>query len=263
MFESITKSLGLDSIAKQMHEGFFANIMPSLQKAYEVAKENKDGSFVDKAKLFLTSFNQEMERLKAEKGKTTEETQQKTQQTLARTQEQLNSTLENLGTASKRAFSTAMEVANDTYNKGLSGATCCFDWVSKIYAKAGVKRKEVFSTLNKYRGQNCGDAHAGEGEYSSLAPGDHIFYNLQKNYDAKYEEKMQLYKEGKLKEKPERREAVDSQGNHSAIFIGWIDEGNKIAQLASGSYGTNWGMHKNPIDFNKTPITRIFKPVVA
>lgn len=263
MFESITKYFGLDKIAKDLKLDLFQNVMPSLQKAYQVAKENGDKSFFDKAKIFMASFGQEMSRLKAEKEQTTEKTEEKAQQITAEAQSNLQATVENLGTASQKALNTAMEVANDAYNKGLSGASCCWDWVTKIYEKAGVKRKQVFSSLGKYEGQNCGEAHAGEEEYASIQPGDHIFYNLETKREADYAEKMKLYAEGKLKKKPELKKAVDSRGNHSAVFIKWIDESNKIAQLASGSHGTKWKLHDNPVDFNKMPVTRIFKPVIA
>ncbi len=261
MFESITKYFGLDKIVKDLNLDFFKNVMPSLQKAYEASKENKDKGFLAKAKIFLDSFGKEMSKLDEEKKQTTENTEDKTKQILNASKD--TNTFENLGSASQKAFNAATEVAEDAYNKGLSGASCCFDWVSKIYEKAGVKRKQVFSSLGKYDGKNCGNAHAGETEYASIQPGDHIFYNLQTKRDAEYEEKMKLYEEGKLKKKPEHKEAVDSRGNHSAVFISWIDEGNKIAQLASGSHGTKWKMHENPVDFNKMPITRIFKPIAA
>lgn len=263
MFESITKYFGLDKIAKDLNLGFFQNVMPSLQKAYQVAKENGDKGFFNKAKIFMDSFGKEMSRLEAEKKQTTETTEQKAQQITSEAQDKMKTTVENLGTASQKALNTAMEVANDTYNKGISGAAHCWDWVSKIYEKAGVKRKQVFSSLGKYDGKNCGEAHAGEEEYASIQPGDHIFYNLETKREADYEEKMKLYAEGKLKKKPELKEAVDSRGNHSAVFIKWIDESNKIAQLASGSHGTKWKLHDNPVDFNKMPVTRIFKPVLA
>ena len=263
MFESITKSLGLDSIGKILHAEFFDNIMPSLKKAYEAAKENKDKGFFAKAKLFVDSFTEEMDRLKAEKDQTTEKAEQKAQQVIAESQDQIHTTVENLSTASQKALNTAIGVASDTYNQGISGAKHCWDWVSKIYAKAGVKRKQDFSSLEKYTGKNCGEAHAGEAQYASIQPGDHIFYNLETKREQEYQEKMQLYNEGKLKQKPKLKEAVDSRGNHSAIFIRWIDQSGKIAQLASGSHDTKWKLHENPVDFNKTPVTRIFKPVVA
>jgi len=263
MFESITKSLGLDSIGQSLHFEFFGKIMPSLKKAYEMAKENKDKGFFEKAKTFISSFDTEMAKLDAEKKQTTELAEGKAKEVVASSQEKLKTTVENLGDASQRALNTAMEVANDTYNKGLSGAEHCWDWVSKIYKQAGVKRKEGFSYLGKYTGKNCGDSHASEEQYTSIQPGDHIFYNIESKRDSDYAKKMELYNEGKLKKKPKLKEAVDSRGNHSAIFIRWIDEGNKIAQLASGSHGTKWKLHDNPVNFNETPVTRIFKPVLA
>ena len=83
MFESITKYFGLDKIAKDLNLGFFNNVMPSLQKAYQVAKENGDKGFFDKAKIFMNSFGQELSRLDAEKKQTTEKTEEKTQQITA------------------------------------------------------------------------------------------------------------------------------------------------------------------------------------
>ncbi|MBI4975490.1 hypothetical protein HZC20_02320 [Candidatus Peregrinibacteria bacterium] len=238
MFEKIKESLDYLKPWKTI---------PSFTKAFERAKREENKSFFEKVSLFFDFFDDEMKKFNIEKKQVTTQTEQKTQQTLLGTQDKLKTTFENLESAGQKAVKTATEVASDTYNQEISGAKHCWDWVSKIYAKAGVKRKEIFSAVGKYSGKNCGNAHAGETEYGSLSPGDHIFYNLQTRYDA----------EGK------GRQAVDSRGNHSAIFIRWIYKDNKIAQLASGSYGTRWHMHKEPNDFNKTPITRIFKPVVA
>ncbi|MBI5754398.1 hypothetical protein HZA40_04615 [Candidatus Peregrinibacteria bacterium] len=139
----------------------------------------------------------------------------------------------------KKAAEKAIAVAEARDNLGLGGASCCFDWVSKIYHEVGATRRQYFDSLSQYGGKDCGEAHAGPEQYAGLRPGDHIFYNV-------------FHQLG---------QAVDSRGNHSAIFLGWEDKDNLVARLASGSYGTTWHFHEKPTDFNKAPITRIYKPV--
>lgn len=139
----------------------------------------------------------------------------------------------------KSVLDVALAVARDPYNKGLRGATCCYDWASKIYRMAGAKAdaKMVFNYYGKYSGKNCGEKHATESQYDMVKPGDWVFYN--------------------------NHNTADKYGCHSALFIEWVDKDNKIARLASGSHGTPWKIHTNVTDFKKEPITRLGRPVEA
>ncbi len=133
---------------------------------------------------------------------------------------------------------------------GIKG--CCFYWVDHIYREAGVKRDMVYNSVNQYHGRDCGDKHADNFMLDQIKPGDHIFYNQERHY----------VQERKVNKKGEPLHAVDSNGNHSAVFIGWIGpQENHQAQMASASAGTLGRFHSNPVDFNKMPVTRIYKPV--
>ena len=133
----------------------------------------------------------------------------------------------------------ALAVARDPYNLGLRNATCCYDWVSKIYKMAGAKAnpRTVYSYYKKYSGKDCGNNHATEEQYGMIQPGDWIFYN--------------------------NHNTVDKRGCHSALFVEWIDRDKKIARLASGSYGKPWHMHNSLVNFNKQPVTLLGKPSQA
>ncbi|MFA6917282.1 MAG: hypothetical protein WC285_00375 [Candidatus Gracilibacteria bacterium] len=131
---------------------------------------------------------------------------------------------------------------------GLS-ATCCWDWSDKIYRMAGVTGKlpsrSVFSYTNPpaYSGKNCktgggpGQSYASEAEYGRIAPGDWIYYN--------------------------NRNSSDTHGNHSAIFIEWVNRGRKLARVASGSAGVPWHVHASPVNFEDKPVTQLGKPTGA
>lgn len=130
---------------------------------------------------------------------------------------------------------------------------CCFYWVDHIYREAGVKRKMIYNSVNQYQGQDCGDKHADNFMLDQIKPGDHIFYNQEHRY----------VQEHMLNKKGEPLHAADSSGNHSAVFIGWIGpQENHQAQMASASAGTLGRFHSGPVDFNRYPVTRIYKPVV-
>ncbi len=109
----------------------------------------------------------------------------------------------------------------------------CWDWVQKVYTAAGVKRKGVFSSFNKYEGKDCGEHHADEAMLNRISPGDHIFINNKNKWD-KY-------------------------GNHSVIFIKWVSRKKKIAKLAGFPGGS-----RPPVIYNRSlnsaPVTFIAKP---
>lgn len=124
---------------------------------------------------------------------------------------------------------------------GLRGKHC-WDWSDKIYRMAGVTgrgkylSKNIFSYTTKYPGKDCKphNAHATPAQYAQISPGDWIFYN--------------------------NRNTSDTHGNHSAIFLEWVDRDRKLARVASGSFGKPWRVHNKPIDFKDMPVTRLGKP---
>ena len=112
----------------------------------------------------------------------------------------------------------------------------CWDWTDKVYKRAGVERKKIFDSVGEYAGKDCGEHHA-KADYlrKSLEAGDHIFVNNKNPHDSK--------------------------GNHSVIFIGWIDEKNLIAKTASCPRTGKSGQIDRPRDLKKHSVTRINKAV--
>lgn len=132
---------------------------------------------------------------------------------------------------SKRVVEAASDLIKEKYSPAH-----CWDWIDKVYKRAGVGgRHIIFRSLN-YSGKDCGENHASEQMLDKIRPGDWIYYN--------------------------NKNSADSQGNHSALFIGWIDEGNRIAQFASGYYGRPGRIHKRGVDLVKNPVVLIKKPTV-
>lgn len=155
------------------------------------------------------------------------------------TQEELDSLEKRIEGSSigDKIAKTAVEIVKSPNNMGLKGKHC-WDWICKVYRMAGVQSKyptvTIYQDLN-YSGKNCGEHHASQEMYNRVRPGDWLYYN--------------------------NRNTADSHGNHSAIFIEWIDQGKKIARMASGSAGTKLRLHT--ADLADKPITRIGKPKVS
>lgn len=114
-------------------------------------------------------------------------------------------------------------------------AAHCWDFCRRVMVAANCKTRIVFKTYNQYVGRDCGNLHAKPDYVKSVVePGDHIFIN--------------------------NKNTLDRYGNHSCIFVEWIDKTNLIAKVGncrgagkSGEYST--------VDFKKKPITFIAKPV--
>jgi len=65
--EDLKKSFGFDSIGKALGLDWLRNLVPSFKKAVEVATKNKDAGFMEKVGIFLTSFNEEKDKLDGDK----------------------------------------------------------------------------------------------------------------------------------------------------------------------------------------------------
>lgn len=109
----------------------------------------------------------------------------------------------------------------------------CWDWIQHVYHKAGVRRKLIYKDL-KYEGIDCGKHHASPAIMDKISAGDLIFYNNQNSSDEK--------------------------GNHSVIFLGWIDREKSIAQVASGFKDHPGRIHQANLKDN--PVTFIAKPTL-
>ena len=128
--------------------------------------------------------------------------------------------------------------------------TCCWDWMDHIYKSAGVQKKTVFDNHTKYcgpkhekdkniRDHKNGLNHTPPEIVDQIVPGDRFYFNNQND--------------------------ADDFGNHSAIFLGWIDHEARHARIASGSAGNPGRIHEvflrekgpGPNRLNEGPITLI------
>ena len=123
----------------------------------------------------------------------------------------------------------ALTLAIDKYK---TSAAHCWDWVDKVYQSVGCGRQVIYKNVN-YEGHDCGDIHASDALVNQITPGDHIFYN--------------------------NKNKSDKHGNHSVIFIRWLDKANKIAEVASYN-ARNDNQHIHKANLNKKPVTYIAKP---
>ncbi|MFA6306093.1 MAG: phage tail tip lysozyme [Candidatus Gracilibacteria bacterium] len=82
ILESITKTLGLESLGKSLGLDWFESAVPSFKKALEIATKSGDKGFLEKVGIFWNEFNKEMDKLDKEKEGITAETQDKVQATL-------------------------------------------------------------------------------------------------------------------------------------------------------------------------------------
>ena len=115
---------------------------------------------------------------------------------------------------------------------------------------AGCKRRIIFNSVPRYasgkhetingkrryvKTPDCGKFHAYKREYSKLKSGDHIFVN--------------------------NKNKSDNHGNHSEIFLGWVNKSKLIAKTAGYPGGGRPPYVSSRRNFNKTPITWIAKPI--
>ncbi len=108
----------------------------------------------------------------------------------------------------------------------------CWDWVNHVYQSAGVSGKtRIYQDLN-YEGADCGDHHASPEMMDRIAPGDWLYIN--------------------------NKNTADSHGNHSVIFIEWINKDTGEARVASGSYNVPGRLQKT--NLKEKPVVSITKP---
>lgn len=119
----------------------------------------------------------------------------------------------------------------------------CWDWVRQVYERAGAKRQRVYWHGN-YNKKERIRGHADFNDnpenppsvIAALEAGDHVFIHNRNN--------------------------ADRRGDHSILFLHWLDRTNLIGQAMScpGS-GRPGRIHK--VDFKKTPLTLAMKPMVT
>lgn len=141
----------------------------------------------------------------------------------------LLSRIETSGTGRK-----VVEAVMAAQNENVTGAHC-WDWVHKVYQRAGVSPRRIYQDLN-YIGKDCGTHHASDELMSKIHPGDWLYINNKNQYD--------------------------THGNHSVIFLGWTDKSAGLARVAScGGAGQIGRIESQPRNLKEQAITHISKPV--
>lgn len=107
----------------------------------------------------------------------------------------------------------------------------CWAWADKVYKNAGVI-PNVLYTHPKYKKGN--PVLSNEELFGKIAPGSWLWIH--------------------------NGNSSDSNGDHSVIFLGWIDKSKGIAKTASASAGVPGHIDK-PRDLVKNYITRIESPI--
>jgi len=134
----------------------------------------------------------------------------------------------NASGVSQRVAQTTLEIGGGR----LYNPKHCWDWCEHVYKAAGAKRHTIYKSP-PYEGHDCGSCHAGPELVSRITPGDWLFIN--------------------------NKNTSDDHGNHSVIFLGWIDHDNLIARVGSGSAKKPGCIHKT--NLAKNQVTAIFKPM--
>jgi len=133
----------------------------------------------------------------------------------------------------------AIKLARERYG---TGGKHCGDWKKRLFRSMGVVidscQTGAYQNL-KYEGQDCGDVHASDWHMDRIETGDSIWYNV-------------FHKTGKSPSK---------KGNHSVIFIKWINKKKRIA-LVSGYTAKHNKSLIHQVKFNEKPITHIGKPKI-
>jgi hypothetical protein len=133
------------------------------------------------------------------------------------------------------------------------GARHCGDWVDRVYAIAGIKRKQTL-----YQNLNYAfiDGDSKKGWKPETDPS---------RYDCRIEGK---YASEKMLDKLEvgdwvwinNRNKYDYAGNHSGIFLGWVGKNSRRAKIACWFRNKPGGQKITTYNFRNMPVTAIHKP---
>ena len=113
----------------------------------------------------------------------------------------------------------------------------CWDWVDRVYKRAGAQRGTVAYKHSKYNKKYFDRDNPGKCEnprqVKTIQPGDWLFiYN---------------------------KNGIDKYDDHSVLFLNWVDKENLIAKVANCTGAGKSGTLRT-IDFKKTPLTMLIKP---
>lgn len=140
---------------------------------------------------------------------------------------------ENLDIGSRILFAVELAMKENILGEN------CWDWADKVYTIADIpqtKRRIIFNSAGEH-GLNCGEFPAEDKTLSQLEPGDWV-YTHNRNYK-------------------------DFNGNHSMIFVEWIDKEKRIAKMASCHGKDQPGSFDQRYDFNRSPVVFISKPALS
>lgn len=116
----------------------------------------------------------------------------------------------------------------------LNGAAHCWDWVNRVYEALGTPVGSVpqrYSSIEK-PGVEL-DSKGRKLDYSLIREGSHVMFH--------------------------NRNGADKYGNHSGIFLRWINAGQLIAEFASFP-GAGKKARIHTVDLKKNPVARIRTP---
>lgn len=112
----------------------------------------------------------------------------------------------------------------------------CWDWVAKVCALAHAKEGKTVFQVARYspNGKQIGELT--ESVIAGIGKGDWLYIHNGNQY---------------------------KNGDHSVVFLRWVDQGRKIAKVASFLNPEAGSKVEDNVDLNKEPIVRINKPVAV
>lgn len=137
---------------------------------------------------------------------------------------------------------------NASIEKGETGFAHCWDWVNKKYAEAGIK---LGDSPHVYKNSRLSDqvssAEDPNFDMNVLKPGCHVIYHNGNIIDK--------WTFGSL--------SGQVKGDHSGVFVKWIDKGNMIAEIASFGGPGKGPPRKQNVDLKKWPVQAVRDPRLA
>ncbi|MBN2086773.1 hypothetical protein JW758_00330 [Candidatus Peregrinibacteria bacterium] len=222
---------GLGAAALMDYFGFGKPDAEKEKESSENTNENKSKSALAKLKSSVSKREvKKVENKKPEKSEIDAKLELKSKKMTDAEIRLLTEKIESLNPAQRVMF--AIMLAREKFH---TGAKHCGDWVDRIMKSVGCSATNtIYHNLN-YPGLDCGSVRAQPSDIAQITPGDHLYYN--------------------------NKNTASQHGNHSAIFLKWINEEEQIAQVVSYTAKSNRiSVHK--ANFKKQGITHIAKPVI-
>lgn len=176
--------------------------------------------------------------------------------------------------------------------QGKVTADHCWNWTEKVYAMAGFhpsRRRFVYNSVPRYAKYNYSETKEGKGEYRLDKKGGYIKDSKNGTHNRKRVKFADCGKHhvlGEMGEEPgiaylrenlkpgdhffiNNKNRYDFSGNHSEIFLGWIDKKNLVARVAGYPGKKNppyiskrrFAPNERGSDWSK--VTAIVKPILV